>query len=144
MLSQASSSYSQSHDQRSVLLAQPTTPAILILILSRSPYFLFFGLCLQCCCVAQYTKIPGHTEAPLVPASTCLNLLKIGPQDALVNAPNPIAIYGVTKPVKTGLTGCFPQSLLVEPAVSDTPLKGPVFTRVFEEFLLLYPRLHPY
>ena len=32
----------------------------------------------------------------------------------------------------------------VEPAVSDTPLKGPVFTRVFEEFLLLYPRLHPY
>lgn len=24
------------------------------------------------------------------------------------------------------------------------PLKGPVFTRVFEEFLLLYPRLHPY
>lgn len=34
--------------------------------------------------------------------------------------------------------------LKVEPAVSDTPLKGPVFTRVFEEFLLLYPRLHPY
>jgi hypothetical protein len=32
----------------------------------------------------------------------------------------------------------------VEPGVSDTPLKGPVFTRVFEEFLLLYPRLHPY
>ena len=32
----------------------------------------------------------------------------------------------------------------MEPAVSDTPLKGPVFTRVFEEFLLLHPRFHPY
>ena len=75
-----------------------------------------FGLCRQCCCVAQHTEIPGHTEAPLVPASTCLNLLKIGLQEALVNAPNPIATYGVTKPVKTGGTGCFPQSLLVDPA----------------------------
>ena len=32
----------------------------------------------------------------------------------------------------------------VEPPVFDTPLKAPVFTRFFEEPLLLYPRLHRY
>ena len=32
----------------------------------------------------------------------------------------------------------------VEPPVFDTPLKAPVFTRFFEEPLLLHPRLHPY